>query len=74
MPSQPTAILYTRPDCTYSDAMKHELDRKKVAYEHIDLEDHPERLSDLEKATGGEHITPVFVEGDTITIGFRGAG
>ena len=74
MPSAPTLIVYTRPDCSYSDALLHELDRDGVSYEKIDLEAHPEYLPDLERLTGGERITPVMVEGEVVVVGYNGIG
>jgi glutaredoxin len=67
-------IVYTRPDCSYSDALLHDLDKDEVAYQKIDLEDHPELIAELERLTGGERITPVMVEGDLVIVGYHGIG
>ena len=67
-------VLYTHPDCTYSDALKEELDTAGTRYEEIDLAQRPEAWTDLEQLTGGERITPVMVEGDTVSVGFHGVG
>ena len=74
MSSVSTLVVYTRPDCSYSDALLHELDRDGVEYQKIDLEEQPEHLPELERLTGGERITPVMVEGDVIVVGYNGLG
>jgi glutaredoxin len=72
--SAPTLIVYTRPDCSYSDALLHDLDTDGVEYKQIDLEDHPEFIAEVERVTGGERITPVQVEGDLVIVGYHGIG
>ena len=47
---------------------------RKITFHEIDISLHPEAIPELEKITGGEHITPVIVTGDEITIGFNGIG
>lgn len=69
-----TLIVYTHPECNYSDALKTELIDSGVEFEEIDLAIHPEKWQELEKITGGDRITPVSVEGDSITVGFHGVG
>jgi len=70
----PSIIIYTHPDCGYSQAAKEELDQDNIAYTEIDVSKVPEALSELERLTGGERITPVIVEGDQITVGWGGLG
>jgi len=67
-------VLYTHPDCTYSDALKEELNAAGTQYEEIDLALRPEAWADLEALTGGERITPVMVERDAVSVGFHGVG
>ena len=67
-------VLYTHPDCSFSDALKDELDSEGTAYEEINLALRPEAWTDLEALTGGERITPVLVQGDDVSIGFHGVG
>ena len=73
-PLNDKTVLYTHPECTYSEALKAELAEVKTEYEEIDLAVHPEAWVTLEKLTGGERITPVLVEGQTVTVGFHGVG
>lgn len=74
MASETALIVYTRPDCSYSDALLHDLERDGVEYQQIDLELHPEHIDALEKLTGGERVTPVMVEGDLVIVGYHGIG
>ena len=74
MVSDAELIVYTRPDCTYSDALLHDLRKDGVAYRQIDLEEHPERVEELERLTGGERVTPVMVEGEFVIVGYHGIG
>ncbi|MFL2804130.1 MAG: UXX-star (seleno)protein family 2 [Dehalococcoidia bacterium] len=67
-------ILYTRPDCSYSDALKADLIDQSIDFEEIDLSISPEKITDLEELTGGERITPVLVNGDTVQVGYYGVG
>ena len=67
-------ILYTHPECSFSDALKDELDEAGTEYDEINLALKPEAWGDLEKLTDGERITPVLVEGDVVSVGFHGVG
>jgi glutaredoxin len=69
-----TITLYTHPDCSYSDALKSELDDLEVGYEEIDLSLDPDKWATVEELTGGERITPVMVTGDVVEVGFHGVG
>ncbi|MCS5659529.1 MAG: glutaredoxin family protein [Dehalococcoidia bacterium] len=67
-------VLYTHPDCSYSDALKDELDELTVGYEEIDLALNPEMWGKVEELTGGERITPVMVTAGNVEVGFHGVG
>ncbi len=67
-------VLYTHPECSFSDALKDELNSAGTEYEEIDLALRPEAWTDLEALTGGERITPVMVEGEAVSVGFHGVG
>ncbi len=67
-------IVYTQPDCSYSDDLKEELDGAGTAYQEIDLSVHPEEIPKVLELTDGERITPVMVAGDEVTIGHNGLG
>ena len=69
-----TMVVYTHPECNYSEALKPELDELGSEYREVDLALNPEEWITLEALTGGERITPVSVEGDFVTVGFHGVG
>ena len=69
-----TIIIYTHPECSYSSAAKDDFVKQGVDFHEIDVTLHPEAVPDLEQLTGGERITPVIVEGDTVTVGYHGVG
>lgn len=66
--------LYTHPDCTYSDALKAELEELDVSFVEIDLAIDPDKWATVVELTGGERITPVMVTGDVVEVGFHGVG
>ena len=74
MVSEPALVVYTRPDCSYSDALLHDLDKDGVEYRQVDLEERPDLVGELERLTGGERMTPVMVEGDLVIVGYHGVG
>ena len=74
MVTEHVLIVYTRPDCSYSDALKFDLDTDGVVYQEIDLSVSPEHVAEVERLTGGERITPVMVEGDFVVVGYQGIG
>lgn len=69
-----TIILYTHPDCNYSDAQRDDFIKEGVEFHEIDVSRHPDAVPELERLTGGERITPVVVEGDKVTVGYHGVG
>ena len=74
MTTETTRMLYTHPACSYSDALRHELVSDGVVFTEIDIAKQPEMVSEVLKLTGGERITPVMVEGEVVTVGYRGVG
>ena len=74
MVRDPALVIYTRPDCTYSDALLYDLRKDGVEYKQVDLEEYPELIGEVERLTGGERITPVMVEGDLVIVGYHGIG
>ena len=71
---QTQVIIYTHPDCEFSDAAKQEMDKAGTPYKEIDISLVAGAAEELERLTGGDRITPVIVEGDKVTIGFYGVG
>ena len=71
---RPSIILYTHPDCNYSDAARADLQKLEVEFTEIDISKHPSTLPELLRLSGGERITPVMVYGDEVTVGYGGVG
>ncbi len=67
-------VVYTHPDCGYSDALKADLDSGGVEYDEVNLALHPEQWAKVEELTGGGRTTPVTVEGELVTVGYGGFG
>lgn len=67
-------VIYTHPDCQGCDMVLDDLDAKGTTYQQIDVTEHPEAIPELLRLTGGERVTPVVVDGDTVSIGYRGIG
>jgi len=65
-------IIYTHPDCSFSAAAKMDFRRQKVEYTEIDVAKQADKIPELLALTAGERITPVIVDGDQVTIGFKG--
>ncbi len=74
MVTEHVLIVYTRPDCSYSDALKFDLVTDGVVYQKIDLSVCPGDVAEVERLTGGERITPGMVEGDFVVVGYQGIG
>jgi glutaredoxin len=69
-----TILLYTHPDCNYSDAQRADFVKDGVQFTEIDISVYTDRIEELVKLTGGERITPVMVEGDKVSVGYYGVG
>ena len=41
-PTRPTFTMYSTPWCGYCHRLKSQLDREGIAYEVVDIEQHPE--------------------------------
>jgi glutaredoxin len=74
MATDAALVVYTRPDCSYSDALLHDLEKDGVEYKQIDLSMFPELVPEVERLTGGERVTPVMVEGELVIVGYHGIG
>ena len=69
-----TILLYTHPDCNYSDAQRADFVKDGVEFTEVDISVYPDRIDELVALTGGERITPVIVEGDKVSVGYYGVG
>lgn len=57
-------VIYTTPICPYCARAKSLLKRKGVAFEEIDLYDHPGRRGEMIERAGGSTTVPqIFIDG-----------
>jgi mycoredoxin len=61
--------MFSTPWCGYCHRLKSQLDREGIAFEIIDIEQHPEAARTVEEANGGNQTVPtlVFADGSTQT-------
>ena len=70
--AEASTIIYTHPDCAYSQAAKMEYRKNKVEYTEVNLAKQADLIPALLALTDGERVTPVIVEDGVVTIGFKG--
>lgn len=61
-------LLYTRPGCPHSDALRAALTARGAAITEIDVAKRRDAVPELLKLTGGRRIVPVLVDGATIAV------
>ncbi len=61
--------MYTTPWCGYCRRLKGQLDREGIAYDVVDIEQHPEAALIVEAANHGMQTVPtlVFHDGTALT-------
>ena len=69
-----TVLIYTRKDCSYSDAAMSEMDDNGTQYRQIDIDEIPGATEELLRLSNGEAITPVMVVDGEVVIGYHGLG
>ena len=67
-------IIYTHPDCDTSADAKTDFQLDGIPFKEIDVTVIPGAVAELEKLTGGAHITPVIVDGEMVIVGYGGVG
>ena len=66
-------ILYTKTGCPYcAAAVKHYTEQGRTFTEY-NVTDHPEKMNDLLKASGGRASVPVIIDGNSVSVGFGGS-
>ena len=56
--------MYTTPWCGYCHRLKSQLDRDGIAFEIVDIEQHPEAVEVVASANNGNHTVPTLVYAD----------
>lgn len=69
-----TVVIYTRKDCSYSDAALSELKDNGTPFKEVDIDEVPGATEELLRLSNGEPITPVMVVDGEVVIGYHGLG
>jgi mycoredoxin len=56
--------MYTTPWCGYCHRLKSQLDREGIAYDVVDIEQHPDAARLVESANGGNQTVPTLIYTD----------
>jgi mycoredoxin len=56
--------MYTTPWCGYCHRLKSQLDREGIAYDVVDIEQHPDAAQLVESANGGNQTVPTLIYTD----------
>jgi mycoredoxin len=61
--------MFSTPWCGYCHRLKSQLDREGIAFEIVDIEQHPEAAQTVEQANRGNRTVPtlLFADGSTLT-------
>lgn len=64
-------ILYSQKTCAPCGTLKKYLDHKGIRYTVRDINEDPEHLARLLKATGGQILVPTLVKGKDVVVGLN---
>jgi len=56
--------MYSTPWCGYCHRLKSQLEREGIAFEVVDIEQHPEAAGLVEKVNNGNQTVPTLVYSD----------
>ena len=56
--------MYSTQWCGYCHRLKSQLDREGIAFEVVDIEQHPEHVATVERANNGNQTVPTLVYAD----------
>ncbi len=59
-----TVTMYTTPWCGYCHRLKGQLDREGIAYDLVDIEQHPAAAELVMQVNGGNQTVPTLVYTD----------
>ncbi len=63
-PMTASFTMYSTPWCGYCHRLKSQLDREGIAFEMVDIEQHPEFVELVEKVNNGNQTVPTLVYSD----------
>jgi mycoredoxin len=59
-----TFTMYTTPWCGYCTRLKGQLGREGIAFEEVDIEEHPQAAKLVEQVNAGNQTVPTLVYAD----------
>jgi mycoredoxin len=59
-----SVTMYSTPWCGYCHRLKGQMDREGIAYEVVDIEQHPEAAEIVEEVNHGNQTVPTLVYAD----------
>ena len=59
-----SVTMYTTPWCGYCHRLQGQMDREGIAYEIVDIEQHPEAAELVERVNSGNQTVPTLVYSD----------
>jgi mycoredoxin len=63
-----TFTMFSTPWCGYCHRLKSQLDREGIAFEVVDIEQHPEHVATVEQANNGNQTVPTLLFADDSTL------
>ncbi|GAB3197916.1 hypothetical protein GCM10027062_10860 [Nocardioides hungaricus] len=66
--SQPLPVVYSATWCGHCTRLKSQLDRAAVAYDVVDVDEHPEHLDRLAELNGGSWLIPTVELPDGVAL------
>lgn len=61
-----TIVIYTKENCPYCTWAEQFLDARKLSYEEIRIDLHPEKRIEMEKLSGRRTVPQIFINGQAI--------
>ena len=62
-----TFTMFSTPWCGYCHRLKSQLEREGIEFEMVDIEQHPEHVTTVEQANGGNQTEPTLLYRDGST-------
>lgn len=65
-------MVFTKPGCPYCTAAKDDLRKRGIRYAEHNVKADQATLRHMLELNGGQRRVPTIVQGDQVTVGFRG--
>jgi len=64
--------IFTKPGCPHCAGAKEDFAKRGVRFTEVSVPASPEALEQMLALNGGQRKVPTIVEGDKVTIGYKG--